>query len=82
LRLPLGFLVTAASDFLSFATYTHTHTHTHTHTILMAGGVTEVAEHLPSKLKALSSNSSAAKRKKKALTICLVIYILVILVPD
>jgi hypothetical protein len=30
-----------------------------------AGGVTQVVEHLPSKHKALSSNPSIAKKKKK-----------------
>jgi hypothetical protein len=30
-----------------------------------AGGVTEVVEHLPSKLEALSSNSIPPKKKKK-----------------
>jgi hypothetical protein len=30
-----------------------------------AGGVVQVVEHLPRKLEALSSNTSAAKKKKK-----------------
>jgi hypothetical protein len=35
---------------------------THTNILLTAGGVAQVIEHLPSKYKALSSNSSTANK--------------------